>query len=320
MTRAFDWSLDGVTLTLAAAMLGGGLSSLELDLSALQPMRWVGMIADVLVHFQIVYLLLLAVLIPLLLWRRRWRSMLMAVALAAMLVTAFAPYLPQAAQNWTLSAATLRVMTFNARFGNEDFARTADWLRRADLDVVFLTELNTTWWRGLDDLRAQYPHQVRAQSWSALLSRHPIESVDTSALPGASTGVAGRICRDGAGCVLIVGLHLSRPLTSLLVAIQRRALAVAVDVLQRHPNDRRIVLGDFNMTPWTPRFRDFLLRAGLADSAEGRLPRPTWGPRGWFHILPIDHILHSRDMTVLDRQVGPDLGSDHLPILVHLRM
>jgi endonuclease/exonuclease/phosphatase (EEP) superfamily protein YafD len=320
MRRLVDWTLDGLALLLAVVVLGGALSLFELDLSTVQPVRWIGMVADILVHFQIVYALVLAVLAPLLAWRRRWLSLLLALGLATVLAPAFAPYLPRAAPTQAPQAASLRVMTFNARFGNEDFARTAAWLRAADLDVVFLTELNATWWRGLDDLRAQYPHQVRARSWSAILSRQPITRVDTSALPGGSTGVAGRICREHARCVLIMGLHLSRPVTSLLVAIQRGAFAATIDVLRRYPDDAHIVLGDFNMTPWTRRYRDLLARANLIDSAVGRFPAPTWGPRGWLHILPIDHILHSRNVTVLERQVGPDLGSDHLPIRAHLGM
>jgi endonuclease/exonuclease/phosphatase (EEP) superfamily protein YafD len=312
--KRLDWTLDGLALLLAAAVLGGWVSVLELDTSTLRPLRWLGMAADILVHFQIVYAAILIVLIALALLRRRWRALLIAAAPAVALVFAFTPYLP-AARVGADRSGSLRVLTFNARYGNDDFTRAAAWLRGAEIDVVFLTELNAAGWRGLDDLRAQYPHQVRAQFWSAILSRHPIVPVDM-ALPEASTGVAGRLCRERGGCVLIVGLHLSRPLTSRLVAIQRRAFAAAVATLQRYPDDAHIVLGDFNMTPWTRRYRDFLARAALVDSAAGRLPRPTWGPRGWLRLLPIDHILHSAGLIVMDRRVGPDLGSDHLPIAV----
>jgi endonuclease/exonuclease/phosphatase (EEP) superfamily protein YafD len=34
--------------------------------------------------------------------------------------------------------------------------------------------------------------------------------------------------------------------------------------------------------------------------------------------VPIDHLLHSEALVAYDRQLGPELGSDHLPLVVDL--
>jgi len=71
-----------------------------------------------------------------------------------------------------------------------------------------------------------------------------------------------------------------------------------------------------NGTPWSPFFKDFLLSSGLRDSREGfRLQPtwPTWFPPAW---IPIDHALVSSSVVVHDRRVGPNVGSDHYPVII----
>ena len=44
---------------------------------------------------------------------------------------------------------------------------------------------------------------------------------------------------------------------------------------------------------------------------------PTYNPLLW---IPIDHCLVSPEIIVTDRQIGPDVGSDHYPIVVDLQL
>jgi hypothetical protein len=78
-----------------------------------------------------------------------------------------------------------------------------------------------------------------------------------------------------------------------------------------------VVVGDLNITPWSHAFRS-LERAGLRNSQRGFGLQATW-PAGYGpFMVPIDHALHSRDLTVTHREVGPAHGSSHRSVLVEL--
>lgn len=82
-----------------------------------------------------------------------------------------------------------------------------------------------------------------------------------------------------------------------------------------------LVAGDFNATPWSAAYRRFRQQTGMADASAGHPPIPTWrppGPMGSLLALPLDHLLHGRDWQVQDFRVGPDIGSDHRPLIVSL--
>jgi endonuclease/exonuclease/phosphatase (EEP) superfamily protein YafD len=86
-----------------------------------------------------------------------------------------------------------------------------------------------------------------------------------------------------------------------------------------------VVLGDLNITESTPRFGELLEAGHLADTRAGRGPMGTWRvivPRVYWDLrplrLPIDHVLIGPGLAVLDRRLGPDTGSDHLPVVADL--
>lgn len=77
-----------------------------------------------------------------------------------------------------------------------------------------------------------------------------------------------------------------------------------------------LVVGDFNLVVESSRFRaDW---DGWRDSFEevGRGTGYTWHSR-WYG-LRIDHVLHDGAWRTVRHEVGPDLGSDHRPLIVTL--
>ena len=77
-----------------------------------------------------------------------------------------------------------------------------------------------------------------------------------------------------------------------------------------------VVAGDFNATPWSPHFQDVLSQSDLQDTGAGRGIQNTWYRFPVLFLgLPIDHIL-TRGVAVLQRQIGPPIGSAHRPLVL----
>ncbi len=85
----------------------------------------------------------------------------------------------------------------------------------------------------------------------------------------------------------------------------------------------KLLIGDLNCGPWSPAFAH-LLASGLRDSEQGFGPQPSWPARkgrvienlSILPLVPIDHVLTSDDVCIINREVGPAMNSDHLPVNV----
>jgi endonuclease/exonuclease/phosphatase (EEP) superfamily protein YafD len=213
----------------------------------------------------------------------------------------------------------LRVLTANLHHGWADRGALRRAIENERPDIVVLTEIMPDWVPLLDELGAAYPHRIAGLVGGdfniAVLSRVALQdgALDTSlGLPIARA----RLCLAEASCVRIVALHAPPP---IYAAPQRKALlARAADLAAAEPEGRAIVVGDLNCTPWSPVFADLLDAGGLRDSARGRGLVSTWNSRFPLLGLPIDHVLVGSGLVVHARRVGPDIGSDHFPVVADL--
>jgi endonuclease/exonuclease/phosphatase (EEP) superfamily protein YafD len=115
--------------------------------------------------------------------------------------------------------------------------------------------------------------------------------------------------RFGGGAFEATSIHLSRPPPMEKQISQVTELERAADSF----SDLAIVAGDFNSTPWT----------GIIRRLDRSLPvhRITRMLSSWpveWPVAPIDHIYVGRAWAVADVRLGPDVGSDHRPIIATL--
>ncbi len=210
----------------------------------------------------------------------------------------------------------LTIVSLNVLIHNSDKARGMAYLRQRDADVVVLLEVDDAWADAIADLEPLYPYRVveprRDPFGIAVLSKLPLNAPRVETLADGSPVVITGLPLGKAGC-LLVAAHPLAPISADWSA-RRDAQLAAMGELAGDERRPVIVAGDLNTTPWGFGFRQLVAPRGLRDSARGRGVQSTWHARHWAPRIPIDHIVVSPEISVGSRTVGPDVGSDHLPI------
>lgn len=275
-------------------------------------------------HFRVQYVVVLACCALLLLAGRRrgWAAGFTAIALlnATLVAPSFnKPAEPPVSDNKTV----LRALLANVNSANRDYRRIRDTLIDWNPDFVVLLEA-TPWLMGrLTDLADRYPYRTAAPREDnfgiAFLSRRPflqanIVGFGAAGLP--STVAEFEIDRHR---LVIVGTHPLPPIGAKRAWSRNEQLLRLAEFARQTP-DPLLLLGDLNLTPWSPHFERLLAGSGLRDSRDGRGLFPTW-PAGWPPLwIPIDHALFSTGIGIRQRQTGPALGSDHYPVIVDFQV
>lgn len=273
-------------------------------------------------HFRVQYALVLGLgALTMLAWRQvRW-----AVAFAVFTLlnaTVIAPrFLTGAEAAAGGDDPAFRALLANVNFDNRDYPRIRQVITDHDPDFIVLQEITPWLLDRLADLADRYPYRAavpRADPFGiALLSRHPFLKAEVIQLGATGLPSIQAEFATGGQRFTLLATHPPPPI-SAQTARERNDQLAELALFARQP--RLLVLGDLNVTPWSPYFEDLLAASGLRDSGDGLGIHPSW-PAGWPPLwIPIDHALFSEGIRIQKRKIGPAIGSDHYPLVVAFRV
>ena len=276
-------------------------------------------VLDLATHFQVYYFWAAAVLLVANLVMRRKIPILISLGLVAVGVFHLVPYYLPAKTSDAEGGKVYTAMLININYANQKTAAVKQAIDAADPDLLVLQEVTPRWRRELDGLTRVYksshdfPEEAAFGIWA--LSKFEFADLDVQRRKG--TTFLHLRYKAGGKPIEVVALHPIPPVGGR--ASKDRNALLADATVYASGEGTRLAIGDFNCSPWSPYFKSFVRKTGLRDSALGRGVNGTWFPLGPFGI-PIDHILVSPDIEVVDRTVGGDLGSDHRPVVLKFRI
>lgn len=283
---------------------------------------------DLCAHFRWQYLLAMAAgLIAALLVRKRGIVLLLAIASLAngwSLVAAtgpaagsFAP-VAQAAD----TARGWKLLVVNVHLDIQDLGPLLDLIERESPDAVGIIELTPHVAAGLAGLARRYPVsriEPRDDPFGiGLWSRLPASQVDLVEMPPLGfPALQLHWATPEPGSLWLV--HPFPPISAEATEWRDAQLRYAAGLIRG--DEDAVLAGDLNATPWSSAYRQLRSEAALSDSNADGWPWPTWfGPGLVSAILavPIDHVLHGSAWRSVEHRIGPDIGSDHRPLIVEL--
>lgn len=304
-----------------AVLAGAAALTIVATVAALAGKAWWGL--ELFTHFRAQYLAAQVVLFVPLLAQRRLRWCFALGACALLNAVPLVPYLPvgAAAVAEPASQGAIEIMSVNVEARNTRHERLMQIVRDEAPDVIVLVEFTHRWKRLLEPLFHDYPHRLLLPEEHAfgigLLSRYPL--IDAQPLElGTTPAVDARIEGPG-GELRVIGVHLRPPTTSGSAAERNRQLEQLAGLV-RASESPLTVCGDFNITPYSPYFADWLLDTGFRDARGGRGPGISWPTFLPILGIPIDHCVVSPELTVVDFRRLPRFGSDHYPVLATLTL
>ena len=214
---------------------------------------------------------------------------------------------------------TVEVFYANVNSQNKRKSKLISYLRRDMPHLVILIEINQSWVQELKSLESIYPHSkliVQEGNFGlGVLSQTAMKVervfVDRENLiPALILKVKTLI-----GEVNVAALHAFPPLGDYGTLMRNQYLSSLSHQL-RDFDRPLLVCGDFNTTPWSASFQAFLKTSGLKLSAIHPAPQ-TWPAVPFVPKIPLDHCL-SGGLNMINYEVGQDIGSDHLPLLLKI--
>lgn len=294
-------------------------------LAGLTAVSWLGSLyasTDILSHFRLHYAAGLALITLFMVAAGRWRFALTAVFLAS-LNAGSALYYAHKPLVAASSGKSLKVITLNTLYWAQNGEKIVRFLRKESPDIIFFQELPAEKLSILHRLKKDYPWQAHCAHQEgcelAVVSRHAWqESAVGFRTPGKARYIWARFGADYAN-MTVADVHLKWPYFS-------NQKADLEEIYRRLPKTRGplLIAGDFNAAPWSWALSSFMAAKRLWPAGPFR---PTWPDQKFSRDvfcglcipqLPIDHIIVSDDVRVLNSRTGPNVGSDHLPLIVDL--
>ena len=210
---------------------------------------------------------------------------------------------------------TLKVIQFNALDTNTDIGRVATWLIAQNADVIAVSEAR----HDLRDLLLARAGWRTAGAHGSLIifTRDQYLRMNRPTLAkGSQLTFVNATYAHTDGPMEVVTTHFDWP-TRPTFDRQPQDLQ---SVLQRLPRHRMVLLGDFNLTPWSQQMRRMDRDLGLIrrDRSVATFPAQVLGRRWPLPFLPIDHVYAGPGWATVKVERGPWLGSDHYPLIVTL--
>ena len=308
-----------------------GILALFLTIIGLFP-SWLGEACSNL-RSQIIILLLIAMLPPLFA-TPRW--LLLYVLLVPCLVTNIFFVVPvmfpqeKPKDSHSLSELRFKILELVVEDGEKSVEKTLSLVKEEKPEVVCIQRVTKRWLEQCQKPFADLGYKNSAlfprddQYGMAIFSTRSLGGTAQRGIGNAKIPIVSTSVRFDFGPVRVISVRL--PDSFAIGSFEERAVVLdAVAQMVSSSKERTIVVGNFNVTPYSVAFDSFLNKSGLTDSRAGAGVHPNCylpeveGFDFYLNRFSMDHIFFNERLATFTRRVASSgIGSTHRPIICEL--
>lgn len=219
-----------------------------------------------------------------------------------------------------------KIIQFNKFFDNKNLDDIHEEITKSNADIVVLQEADNDFARKEKRINSQYNHMFTDANdhpyGLMIFSKYPFIEEQKFPIDNTYEKSDGyRIVIQPNGFknpIALFSVHATNAFPKISWLQRNELLKSASHAIKKYDARHKIFVGDWNITPYSPFFKQVLNITGLNTAYNYLSPKPTWPnitflPRFVAVIfqIPIDHILFSKDLIAVSKTIGKALGSDH---------
>ncbi len=290
-------------------------------------------VADLVANLRVLLVIALLVVAMGGLLLRRWRLVVTTLVIVCLHLSWFLNAFPEPSSDLRLTHV-MTVTSVNVLSANREHDQVIDGLREVDPDVIAVLELTPTWDQQLRKGLSSYPHVLVSPEGQSnfgigIYSKYPIKDAQffqtMEGVVSIALTVGDQATEETGKDLRLFVTHPLPPMNRAMFENRNRQLRDLGERIReyRHqfPDVPVVLLGDLNLTPWSPWFDDLQASSGLKRGIHQFTLDPTWYRFPGFPFgLVIDHGLIDPRLVCTQFQVGRAIGSDHRAITLKLAL
>jgi endonuclease/exonuclease/phosphatase (EEP) superfamily protein YafD len=222
-----------------------------------------------------------------------------------------------------VSSDRVRVVTLDVGLAPDVRPAVLEWVNMIEGDIIILANAGGTWATAIDQLGVPYRvvnEDPGLTGGTLVLARNEIGATIEPVPAGMrAADVIVRVPLADQQ-VRIVGFSVERPVSASTTE-ERLIDFTAVNVGVRRMSGSVAVVGNLEASRWSHAFE--ILATDLTNSEDGFgyvATYPAYDLPIFDELvgIPVDHVLYQGPITVTNRRISPNLGTDHAALVVDL--
>ena len=268
---------------------------------------------------------LLTIILLLFLKINRYLRIFFIIALVEIIYTEYSISIPRinyASQQCT-NTKEISIFYQNVYYLNQHHRDLERQIAELKPDIVALNEMTEAWRRDFN-ISKDYPYNVsyrRSYSGMLIYSKYPIVAINHFWAGDSKPILHARIKIEQNSQPLNINLvHPSAPYRRYFV-VQRNNFLNRIPYFLNKQNGPKILLGDFNTTPFSPILYKVAQQAKLNPAIYGQPFFFSWCLKQFpLYCAFIDHFFYNESIQIVNAKREKNTGSDHFPFLYTIKI